>query len=186
MFSMLQFVSNLFFQKRRPRESRKMSPFIESLYPTKHIPDVLDNHILKMSTTDWVNNISAVGTDEGRLLDLDRCIVDKVDHFRAIGDDNRELAQKPHAAFGSATSFHAAFQFFVQIIWKALIRHSGDRKLSNKDVHENAAFTFHLASHESGVAARVHQKDCPASFLHRAILTATDAPNQQVCQCAER
>ncbi|KAJ7795491.1 hypothetical protein B0H14DRAFT_104512 [Mycena olivaceomarginata] len=136
---MLQLVSNLFFQKRRPREYQKMSPFIEALYPTKHIPDVLDNHILKMSTTDWVNNISVVGTDEGRLLDLDRCIVDKVDHFRAIGNDN-------------------------------------------KDVHENAAFTFHLASHESGVAARVHQKDCRASFLHRTILTDMDAPNQQVCQ----
>ncbi|KAJ7820475.1 hypothetical protein B0H13DRAFT_2130136 [Mycena leptocephala] len=135
---MLQFVSNLFFLKRRPRENQKMSPFIESLQPTKHIPNVLDNHILKMSTTDWVKNISVVGTDEERLLDLDRCIVDKVDHFRAIGGDN-------------------------------------------KDVHENAAFTFHLASHEFGVAARVHEKDCRATFLHRTILTATD-PIPQVCQ----
>ncbi|KAJ7874295.1 hypothetical protein B0H14DRAFT_106016 [Mycena olivaceomarginata] len=134
---MLQFVSNLFFHKRRPREDSKMSPFIESLHPTKHIPDVLDNHILKMSTTDWLKNISFVGTDEERLLDLDRCIVDKVDHFRATGSDT-------------------------------------------KDVHENAAFTFHLAStRESDVAARVHQNDCRATFLHRTILTATDAPNPQ-------
>lgn len=140
--SMLQFVSNLFFLKRRPREDQKMSPFIESLQPTKHIPDVLDNHILKMSTTDWVKNISAVGTNEEHLLDLDRCIVDKVDHFRAIGRDN-------------------------------------------KDVHENAAFTFHLASHEFGVAARVHEKDCRAAFLHRTILTATD-PIPQVCQYVDR
>jgi hypothetical protein len=30
--------------------------------------------------------------------------------------DNREVAQKPHAAFGGATPFHAAFWFLAQVV----------------------------------------------------------------------
>jgi hypothetical protein len=42
--------------------------------------------------------------------------------------NNREVAQKPHAsAFGGATSFHAAFfSFLAQVVWDALISHSGN------------------------------------------------------------
>jgi hypothetical protein len=38
----------------------------------------------------------------------------------------RDVAQKPHAAFDGATSFHAAFSFLAQVVWDALISHSGN------------------------------------------------------------
>ncbi|KAJ7887059.1 hypothetical protein B0H14DRAFT_3726447 [Mycena olivaceomarginata] len=38
----------------------------------------------------------------------------------------RELAQKPHAAFGRATSFHAAFFFFAPVVPEGAIDGSGD------------------------------------------------------------
>ncbi|KAJ6592207.1 hypothetical protein DFH09DRAFT_1073276 [Mycena vulgaris] len=38
---------------------------------------------------------------------------------------NGEVAQKPHAAFGRATSFDAAFWPSAQVVWDALISHPG-------------------------------------------------------------
>ncbi|KAJ6533694.1 hypothetical protein B0H19DRAFT_1272335 [Mycena capillaripes] len=42
--------------------------------------------------------------------------------LQSVAAVNREVAQKPHAAFGRATSFHAAFWFLAQRIWDALSR----------------------------------------------------------------
>ncbi|KAJ6473912.1 hypothetical protein C8R45DRAFT_1096331 [Mycena sanguinolenta] len=38
----------------------------------------------------------------------------------------REIAQKLHAAFGSAMSFDVTFQCLGQVVWDALIHHPGD------------------------------------------------------------
>jgi hypothetical protein len=63
---------------------------------------------------------------------------------------NRELARKPHAAFGRTSSFHAAFFLFAPVVPEGAIDGSGD-------VYKQKTIPLHLCTRLCVAACRFVQ-----------------------------
>jgi predicted polyphosphate/ATP-dependent NAD kinase len=100
---MLQSLFSLFLPHKR-RNDEKMARLIQTLRPTKTVRGLVVRTRLEMSTTEWVEILSDVESDEQRLVDLDRCFIDKVDHVRKDSKDSKDIHEKVGFTFHLASA----------------------------------------------------------------------------------
>ncbi|KAJ7677375.1 hypothetical protein B0H14DRAFT_977891 [Mycena olivaceomarginata] len=100
---MLRSLFSLFFPRKR-RDDDKMARLIQTLRPTKTVKGLVVRSRLEMSTAEWVDILSDVESDEQRLLDLDRCFIDKVDYVRKDSKDAKDIHEKVGFTFHLASA----------------------------------------------------------------------------------